>query len=171
MRILKTTKVLSVLAASTFAFSSAHADTFSQSATVEFVSPITVTENTQLNFGTVETGAGAGTTLILDTAGAITGTASANYISGAAAGDFSVNAQGSTISIEVNNFGANTVTLSTPTCSYDGAGAAGCDTTITGLATDGTDKTLLIGATLTLAGSEGAGSTYSPTFDIVVNYE
>lgn len=171
MKIHGSTKILGLIAMATLTFTNAQAETFSQSASVTFLAPISVVENTQMSFGNVETGATSGQTLILSTAGAITGTASANYLDSGAAGDFSVTADGSTISIAVNVTGADTVTLSDPTCSYDGAASTACSSAITGLAADGGTKQLLVGGTLTLSGSEASGQTYSPTFDIVVNYE
>jgi hypothetical protein len=152
----------------------ASATTESTTASATFISPIAITVNTALNFGTVLTSIGQNETLIVDTTAAVTGTGSASYLDSAAAGDASItgsDTQG--VDIILNNSAANGgVSLSLFTCSYDGGAESACDSTLSVAAPTSLGKTLLFGGTATFtAASYSDGDTASPSFDIVVTYQ
>lgn len=153
------------------------ATTLSRTATVTFISPVVISEDSAMNFGSVQTGGTVGQTLILSSAGgALTGTASALYVAGSQQGIYDVDANASqTLEIWVDNYVTATVVPSAATCNYDGGGAGTCDgsgnkLTSQAAGTGGGSKKLHVGMTLTLAGTETA-QAYTPGFDITVNYE
>ena len=154
----------------------AMAATQNVTANIAFENAITLTKNADINFGVVT--AGQANTYKIDIAAAVTvtgGAGSGVSLGGTkAAGDILI--QGSatqTISIQANNFVANAgVTASLVTCGYNGGAETACTASaITGQAAPtGAGKTLLLGASATADGTQAAGSTAAPTFDVVVNY-
>lgn len=73
------------------------------------------------------------------------------------------------ISISAENYTADKgVTPSAATCAYDGGASSPCSQT--NLSAPGSGKQLLIGITVAADGTQEIGTTASPTFDIVVNY-
>jgi len=73
------------------------------------------------------------------------------------------------ITVQATNYTAsNGVVPSDATCSYDGGAASAC--AMNGLAPPGAGKTLLVGVTITVDGTQAPQTTAAPSFDLVVNY-
>jgi hypothetical protein len=73
------------------------------------------------------------------------------------------------VDISVTHYVPNAgVTPSAATCSYNGAQAAACN--LVSQAAPGKGKTLLVGATVAVDGSQKIGTSVAPSFDVVVNY-
>lgn len=158
--------------------SSTYALTSNFTATVNFTQPFTVAESTQMTFGTLI--AGVATSYVITTASAATSGAGGGVIGGApAAGDFRIDDTGTattTLSVVVNNLTAdNGVTPTSPTCAYNGGGELSCAAPITGLVNPNSGtaaaKTLLVGMTLVIDGTQADGTTASPSYDVVVQYD
>lgn len=162
------------------ATSPSHAVTESTSATVSFVDPITITEVTAMTFGNVSTTIADTETLILSTAGAVSGTGAGDYLAGALAGDSTVTSStAQSLDIILQNAGQGTATnvtvdLTAFTCDYNGGAVTGSCATTLAVASPIASATLLYGSTATF-GITGAGAqdntTATPTFDIVVTYQ
>ncbi|HKK41473.1 MAG TPA: DUF4402 domain-containing protein [Bacteroidales bacterium] len=139
-------------------------------ASATIITPITITKSTDMNFGNVAVNATAGTVVMAtDNSRSVTGgctlpatagtvAAAAFDISGVASATYSITLPSSATTI---TSGANTMTVDTwtsnptPTGTLDGTGAS----------------TLLVGATLHVAGSQAAGTYTSATpFTVTVNY-
>ncbi len=142
---------------------------------MNFVDPITITENESLRFGLLDQALNT-ETIIIGTDDAVTGTGTALILGGTqAAADLTVAASVSmSITILVDNASPATgYTLGTWMCNYDTAGTdSACDgggySETTPAAS--TTATLLIGVTLTGNGSAVAGNDDS-TFDVTVTYQ
>ena len=139
---------------------------------VEFVDPITITENESLRFGLLDVNMANLETVIIAPDDAVTD-AGSNVLGGTqGAADLTVTATaGKPITILVDNVSAATgYSLGTWMCNYDGAGSdSGCDGAGYG-ETSAASATLLIGVTLTGNGSAVVGADNS-TFDVTINYQ
>ena len=139
---------------------------------VEFVSPITITEDSELNFGLLDVNLAGGETVIIAPDDSVTD-ASSRVVGGVQrAADLAVGATASqAITILVDNVSAaKGYTLGTWMCNYEGAasdsacdGAGYSETTVA-------IGTLKVGVTLTGNGSAVVGTDDS-NFDITIIYE
>lgn len=129
------------------------------------ITPLSIAENVQMDFGTIAGGAAAGT-VVLDTAGARTTTGDATTIAAGAgaAGDFTITgeplqAYSLSITSAANNLisGANTMTSSTYTDNS------------TGTMPGGGSETFQVGATLAVGASQ-AGGVYAGSYTVTVDY-
>ncbi len=147
------------------------AATQSVTANIRFDTPLTITKNADINFGSVT--AASATTYRISTAGAVsTVTGSGAYLFGTTAAA-NLQVAGSTsqlVNISVGSEVANNgVTISNEKCSYGGGAAGSCS--ITGAAAPGAGKTLLIGADAAADGTQTAGSSATPSFTVQVVYQ
>lgn len=144
----------------------------SVTAEVEFVDPITITENNALQFGLLDQNMADLETVVIATSGSVTDAGSNVQGGTQAAANLTVAStasQGITILVDnvVNGTG---YALGTFMCDYNTAAASGaCDGS--GLsATSAASATLLIGATLTGDGLSVAGAA-NGSFDVTVTYQ
>jgi len=146
----------------------AMAATQSVNANLSFDTPLTLTKNSDISFGTVQAGLAA--TYTIDTTGTLT-TSGGTYLYGTkSAGSITVAGSASqTINISVGGYTANNgVTPSNATCAYNGGSAGSC--TINAAAAPGTGKNLLIGVDAAVDGTQAAGSSAAPSFTVTVVY-
>jgi hypothetical protein len=132
-------------------------------------SAITLTKNADIQFGTVK--AGATGTYVINTAGSVTASGNGVWLYGTpAAGSITIaGSTTETVSISTGGYSANGgVTLSAATCAYNGGSAAACS--LSNQAAPGAGKTLLLGVTATVDGTQAAGATAAPTFVVTVTY-
>ncbi len=131
---------------------------------------LSLTKNNDIDFGTVKAATAA--TYRISTAGTVSVVSgSGEALHGTpAAGSITISGSTTqTISITANNYVTdNGVTPSAATCAYNGGGSAAC-TTLASVAAPAAGKTLLVGCDLAV-GSQSAGTSETPTFDIVVAY-
>lgn len=153
----------------------AMAVTQSMTANIAFDTAITLTKNFDINFGFVT--AGQVNTYALDTAGAVTvsGAGTGVWLGGTkVVGNIKVNGSATqTIDVIANNYAAaGGVTPSLARCKYGAAAEASCNTAMVGLAGPGggAGTILLVGISAAADGTQAAGATAAPTFDIVVTY-
>ncbi|MGD8570053.1 MAG: DUF4402 domain-containing protein [Gammaproteobacteria bacterium] len=148
--------------------SQAMAGSTTGNASAVIVTPITISQTTQMNFGSIGPAAAA-STVVLDTANSVT-SATADVVpgTGAASGVFSVAGEaGFTYAVtlpastSLSDGGGNTMTVDTWTTSA----ASGATPTLSGGGTD----TVNVGATLHVGANQAAGN-YSGTYTISVNY-
>ena len=139
---------------------------------VEFVSPITITQDSELKFGLLDVNLAGGETVVIAPDGSVTD-ASSRVVGGTqVAADLTVTATAAkSITILVDNVSAATgYTLGTWMCNYEGAGAdsacdgAGYSATTVAIAT------LKVGVTLMGNGSAVVGVDNS-TFDVTITYQ
>jgi hypothetical protein len=154
-----------------------YADFKTVAANISFDYAVVLTKNADIQFGTVA--AGTVESYTITTAGAVTAQGSSNNVlyGTTAAGNILV--QGSTtqtvaISIgnEVSNNGVD-IHAGSETCSYGGGASSPCGTTaMTAQAAPGQTpgKTLLLGVRVDADGSQVAGSSAAPHFDVTVVY-
>jgi len=149
----------------TFSATNVYATDTTGNATADISTVIALTENTPMAFGDILKDAVAGT-LVLGTAGAITGAPGTYVLAGApSAGQFTANGDASaTVAISFSTgdtliSGANSMTLGTfthnagVTPALDGTGAL----------------TFNVGASLTVGATQATGA-YSGTYTVTVNY-
>ncbi|HEX8313588.1 MAG TPA: DUF4402 domain-containing protein [Flavisolibacter sp.] len=156
-----------------FAATSHSQATVTATATATIVTPISITKNTDMNFGNVAVQAATGGTVVLAPAGTRTRTsgvtlpATAGTVTAAA---FTVNGTGTytyaiTLPTSVtltHSGGAGTGTMSADTFTSTPSG--------TGALTAGTQN-IAVGATLNVAAAQAPGVyVSSPGFDVTVNY-
>jgi hypothetical protein len=163
--------VTALALAGILAAGSAMAATQSVTANIRFDTPLSLTKNSDINFGSVT--ASSATTYRISTAGAVsTVTGTGSYLFGTTAAA-NINITGSTtqlMNISVGGEVANNgVTVSNEKCAYNGGASGSC--TITGAAAPGAGKTLLIGADAAADGTQAAGTTAAPTFTVTVVYQ
>jgi len=160
---------LAVAAAALLFSADAMAATQSVTANLAFDSPLVLTKNSDINFGTVI--AGTASTYTITTAGTVTATGSGQTLYGTKAAA-SITIAGSatdTVNISVGGYTAQGgVTPANATCAYNGGTAGSC--TITGAAAAGTGKSLLIGVDATVDGTQAAGAKATPSFTVTVTY-
>lgn len=153
------------------AATSAYAATQNVTANIAFDSALTIVKNADIDFGVVIEG--VADTYTIDTAAVVTAAGPGEIIGGTpVAGDLTISGSATqVIDISVANYVAdNGVTPQNAICSYDGGAEADCNT-LTGVAAPGAGKTLLLGVEADVDGTQVAGDTAAPTFDVVVNYQ
>jgi hypothetical protein len=147
----------------------AMAATQSVTANLSFDSPLVLTKNNDINFGTVL--AGTASTYTITTTGTVSATASGQWLYGSkAAGSITIaGSTTDTINISVGGYTAQGgVTPANATCAYNGGAAGSC--AISAAAAAGAGKTLLIGVDATVDGTQAAGATATPSFTVTVTY-
>jgi hypothetical protein len=141
-------------------------------ATVKFVTDLSVATVTSPSFGYVQ--AATAGTYTLDTGGIVTASGVGKLEGGApAAGNFTITGSASQpINISASGYSAagGTSTPSLATCKYNGVVVAGADCTGVGLTAPGAGKTLLVGLKIVTTGGAD-GSTDSPTFNLTIVYQ
>jgi len=163
-----------IIALSGFAVSNANAITQSISATVTFLTPLSITTVVNANFGYV-TAAVASTVYALDTANTVTVTSGPGASVGGTPASASMKILGSatqTIDISVGGYTTDhTVVPSLAVCKYGGASQVLCtDATMTGAAAPGAAGTTLgLGMTITAA-NVADGTVATPSFTVTVVY-
>jgi hypothetical protein len=144
----------------------AYAATQTVTATIKFLSDLTITQTTAPNFGYVKAATAA--TYVLSTAGAVTGGTSEG--GAPAAGSYTLAGSATQlINISAGGYTANGAsTPSLATCKYNGVAIAGADCTGAGLAASGP---LLVGLTVTTTAAGADGVTNTPSFTLTVVYQ
>ncbi len=150
----------------------ANAETQSFTTSIRFISPLTLSDATDPDFGTFETGA-SGRNFILGTDGSISGSDADAYIDGASAGSMVIH--GSAVQkidiIAQNLVDDGGISIANIICNYGGAGDTDCGTGIAAAAEPtATGTSLLIGMDINTTTAHADGDTASPTFDIIVSY-
>ncbi len=175
MKNLKTKIAVAVGAAGLlFASAGAMAATQSVTANIAFDAAISLVKNFDIDFGYVT--ALQANTYLIDTTGAVSVTGGAGtgvWLGGTTVvGDIDITGSATqTIDITANNYtAASGVTPSLATCAYNGGGEVACSTLSAQAAPTGAGKNLLVGVSVTADGTQAAGSSAAPTFDIVVTY-
>ncbi len=143
----------------------------SVTAEVEFVDPITVTENNALQYGLLDRNLASLETVIIGTNGTVTDAAGRVQGGTQAAANLTVTATAAeSITILVDNIVNGTgYALSGFTCDYNTAAASGACGGGGLSATSAATATLLIGATLTGDGLSAVGAA-NGSFDVTVTY-
>jgi uncharacterized protein DUF4402 len=138
-------------------------------ANLAFDAPLTITKNSDIDFGLLQAATSA--TYVITPAGGLSNTGGA-YLGGSPhAGNLTIKGSASqVINISTGNYVANNgVTPSVATCAYGTGSAVPCTLTSQAAPTS-TGTTLLLGLTASANGSQAAGTTAAPTFDVTVNY-
>lgn len=162
-------KLICALAISVFIPAVSYSATQSVTANIAFDTALTLTKNNNISFGTVK--AATSGTYTVSTASAISAGSGGVVLYGTpAAGSITIaGSTTQTINVAAQNLGTDSgVQITATTCNYNSGGSGSC--TIASGAAPGAGKTLLVGATVSVDGSQSAGSTAAPTLDIVVNY-
>ncbi|MDD5586229.1 MAG: DUF4402 domain-containing protein [Alphaproteobacteria bacterium] len=136
---------------------------------VAFETALSVTKVNDINFGTVL--AGQAGTYVISTTGDVSASDGGAFLGGTTqAGSLTLFGNSTqTVDISVANYADDAgVTPSAATCAYDNGTAAPCS--LVSQAAPGTGKTLLVGVTLTVDGTQNVGTSAEPSFDVVVNY-
>lgn len=170
----KTIKLtLALVAASALIGSTAYAVSQSVSATVKFATPITLTKNSDINFGTVGTGA---QTFKINTTGTVTaiGAGTAQPLGGATTAS-NITIKGSptqTINVNVNGYGSQSgVTLQNANCRYDTGTEALCSAaSFDSLTPNPAGKILYLGVEAVADGSQIDNQQVTTTFNVDVIY-
>ena len=169
----KLTTKLAVAAAiaSTTVAGGAVAAIFSQTATIEILDALSVSEATQMNFGIIETPS-ANVDVVITTAGATTGT-TATFIdaSAVAAGVYTITGTDTnTLNITASNVGSVTnLNFTDIVGNLASGGDVDLDTTGMTNVSFTTSDQIVIGATLAVTNGIAAG-TYAPDFNLDVSY-
>jgi hypothetical protein len=144
-------------------FSSA-AQAATADATAEIVTAATLTNTTDLNFGSVAIGAAGGTVVVdADSTGARACTTVICIGTASSSADFAINgAAGATVGLSITD---NTITLTGPSAA-DTMGA----TLALSTATSAVGNTEYVGGTLSVVGTEVAG-TYTGSFEVTATYQ
>lgn len=164
-----TQRLLAYMCAAALISSNALAVTESVTAHIAFDTTLGLNEEEAMDFGVVK--AAQSGTYALSTGGVITPGGGGVWLSGTPTpADITISGSTTqTINISVGNAASdNGVSIGTFVCDYNGGGSGSC--TINGAAAPGAGKTLLVGATATVDGSQAAGETAEPTFDVVAVY-
>ena len=158
--------VIAMITCTAGAFAQGATETFNAEATV--VTPISITVDSDLNFGTIAVSATTGGTAVFDTSGVLTTTGGvtlpADAVDTPTAAAFTVNGEADyTYSITLPApFDITETVASTATMTVTLSEAA------TGTLTLGTE-TVTLGAQLDVAAAQ-AGGIYNGTFDVTVDY-
>jgi hypothetical protein len=140
------------------------------SANIAFDAALALTNKTDIGFGFAKA-AQSGVYSISPT-GSVTASNNGVWIGGEShAGSVMIagsNTQSVNISID-DYISSNGVTPSAVTCSYNGDSSAPCS--LFSQVPPGAGKPLLLGITLTVDGTQTAGTTATPSFDVIVIYD
>ncbi len=165
----KRTALLCALFGAWFSVADAQAGTLSTTCNIGVDVALSITLNSHINFATVK--AGTADTYTISTAGAVSHAGSGAELYGTpAAGNLTiVGSTTRTINISAGNYGSNNgVTLQSATCDYNSGGSGTC--ALNGVAAPGAGKTLLLGVQAVVDGTQTAGTSAAPTFDVTVVY-
>jgi hypothetical protein len=144
-----------------------------QTGAIGFDVPVSIDTVTNINIGHVK--ALTAGTYTINTAGVVTPGGGGQVLYGTPnAGSFLIHGSSTdTISINVTSYTTGGigggVTLSAPTCSYNGGAPVACALS-TQAAPTSAGKTLLLGITVTVNASQTANTTATPTFTVTVVY-
>ncbi|MGE3623110.1 MAG: DUF4402 domain-containing protein [Bdellovibrionales bacterium] len=166
---LKTRYLIAALLGSTAIASAAYAATQTVTANIKFDTPLTITKNSDINFGYVK--AATAGKYVVNTAGTVTASNGGVSLGGTTqAGSLTISGSPTqAIDISAGNYVANNgVTPSAATCAYNGGPASAC--LLNSQPAPGAGKTLLLGVTAAVNGTQAAGTSAAPSFDVVVNY-
>ena len=147
----------------------AMAATQSVTANMAFDTPLTLTKNNDINFGTVI--AGTASIYTITTAGTVSATGSGQWLYGTkqAASITIAGSTTDTINISVGGYTPQGgVTPANATCAYNGGTAGSC--TIAAAVAAGAGKPLLIGVDADVDGTQTAGAVATPSFTVTVTY-
>lgn len=169
MRISKTYLALALAVSVLFAGQAQAAD-HNVTADLAFDAALSFSNPVNIDFGILRSGTIGNYTI--DTAG--TRTVNSGEAIGGTPNAGSVTVSGSTtqtVHISTSGLGVavSGVTLSAPTCNYDGA-PINCAAGVGGLAAPDSGTTLLLGVTAAVDGSQNPGDTVSPTYTVTVVY-
>ncbi len=175
MKMNKKLLAVTLATAATVGTMQADAATTGMGADVTFVVPLTLDNATNVNFGNIEGNIAATQTVIISTAGAVSGTGSTSQLSGESAGSIDLTSLAAQVNIQLDTFSTTNAaifTLSAPTCSYDGGAetdcAAGDAYNVT--PADTATYTMDIGLTLTAVVTDITPGAYAETFNVVAVY-
>ena len=132
---------------------------------------VSLTRTTSPSFGIILSGT-SGREFVLNTDGSIGGSSAGDYVSGAAAGVFSVvdTTSPNTLAILVENISATGgLTVVEALCSYNGALQQACDGTGISVNSIG-NTTLKVGLHVTTTTAHSGGDTASVSMDVSVAY-
>ncbi len=141
----------------------------SLTANIAFDSIIMVTDKTDINFGNVlaeQPGA-----YTISTSGDVTATGSGLWLGGSTSpGSMTIiGSSTQSINIAVDNYVADNGAMpGSAVCSYDGGTPAPCS--LSNLPPPAAGKVLALGLTMYVDGTQGIGTTASPSFEVIVNY-
>lgn len=161
---------LAIAVTGVMAAGAAHAATQSVNANIKFDTPLALTKNNDIQFGTVK--AGQAGTYVIDTSNAVTASSGGVWLYGTPAAGYLTVAGSTTNAVTVTTSGytaSNGVTPSAATCKYGTGAAAACDSGLS-VAAPGTSTPLLVGVQVVADGSQAAGSTATPSFTVAVVY-
>ncbi|HTK85048.1 MAG TPA: hypothetical protein VL625_08180 [Patescibacteria group bacterium] len=154
-----------------FGVGAVYAATTTVTATIKFVSDLTISQVTAMNFGYVQ--AATAGTYTLSTAGVVTPSGVGVTEGGpVAAGDYLISGSATqTITIKTSGYSANggTSTPSLATCDYNSTGSQACDAGISVAAPGAAGKHVKLGLKVVTTGGAD-GSTDSPQFTLTVTY-
>jgi hypothetical protein len=150
---------------------SVHAATLSVTAEVEFVAPLALSTNNNLQFGMISTDIANAETLVLSSASSLTDSANRSVGGTIAAASVALTASASkSIAIQVSSISPGTgYTLGSFVCAYNGGSESDCQSSALSV-TSAASANVLIGATLTGDGNDVAG-TSNGTFNVSVSYQ
>jgi hypothetical protein len=132
---------------------------------------LTLSLITSPGFGLFFSGA-SGRQFILNTSSTISGTHASDYISGAAAGQFTLadDSSPNTVTILVNNISTlGGLTVNEALCSYNGGAQGRCDAAGMNVTSVGS-ATLKLGLDISTSTAHSGGDTSSITMDLSVSY-
>lgn len=161
--------VVALATATILASSIAFAAIQNFNANVRFATPLTLTKVKDLDFGIVQ--AFQAGTYVLSATGVVTASGGGVAVGGTPqAGELTIAGSATqTINISTNGLAANNgVTPSVPTCRYNGGTETTCN--LTNQVSPGAGKTLFLGLTVVVNGSQADGTTASPSFNVNVVY-
>ena len=161
----------STLIGLTFAISASANNPEPVDVVVEFVAPISITEQLSLDFGLIDVNFAATETVTINT-DSTWSDPDTNVVGGVkTAADLEVqSAAGRNITILVDNFGGSTgYTVDDFVCTYNGDAGGDCDVGY-GVLSVGGFVEVLIGATITYAATPIVGQFFS-SFDVTITYD
>ncbi|MGB9154521.1 MAG: hypothetical protein WCD70_15705 [Alphaproteobacteria bacterium] len=161
---------LVIVTTGVMAAGAAYAATQNVTANIKFDTPLSLTKNNDIQFGTVKA-AQAGT-YVISTSNVVTASSGGVWLYGTpTAGSISVaGSTSTTVTVSTGSYAANGgVTPSAATCKYGAGAAVACDSGIS-VAAPGASTPLLIGVQVVADGSQAAGSTATPSFTVSVIY-
>ncbi len=140
---------------------------------VEFVAPVTITENNALQYGLLDANMVSPQLVTITPAGVVTD-ASSNVLGGSqAAANLTVDATASqAINILVDNISSGAgYTMGAFRCDYNGASESSCDGTGLDIASSLGSAVVRVGATLTGIVAGASVGTFNGSFDVTVSYQ
>lgn len=169
----KTKRISLALMASCVLGRTAYAATQSVTANATFDTDLSLTKNSDINFGTVKAGV-AGAKYVIDTSGTITPSSGGAVIGGSPmVGQFTIAGSATqTIAISTGSYAADHgVTPSAASCKYNDVAIPNCDLGSTGLAAPGAGgKILKLGVQIVADGTQTAGMSVAPSFVVTIIY-